>query len=66
MSRHNKTQTCAKWQKRNSLQKLKQKSLCCEAGDPINKLCVGQATKSLGESTWDAAVHQVKPAVNEK
>ena len=40
--------------------------MCCEAGDPINKLCAGQATKSVGESTWDAAVHQVKPAVNEK
>ena len=43
------------------------KNLCCEAGDAINKLCASQATKkSADESTWDAVVHQVKPAVNEK
>ena len=35
--------------------------------ETIRKLCAGQATKKyVGGSTWDAAVHQVKPAVNGK
>ena len=41
--------------------------MCCEAGDAIRKLGADQATKKcVGGSTWDAVVHQVKPALNEK
>ena len=67
MSRHKKTQTCAKWQKRGSLQEPKQNSLCFEVCDAIRKLCAGQVTKNcVGRSTWHAVAHQVKPATNKK
>ena len=37
-----------------------------EAGYAISKLCTSQVTKNmLVDVTWDAVVHQVKPAINE-
>ena len=45
--RHGQTQTCVKWQKCNSVLKLKQNfPLRGEVGYAIGKLCIGQVTKN--------------------
>ena len=50
---HSKTQTCMKRRKCNCLWKLKQNSLCGEAGKAICKLRVDQVTKNcVGGSSW--------------
>ena len=63
--RHGKTQKHVKRQKRNCL--LNQNKIWYgEAGYAISKLCTSKVTKNvLVDVTWDAAVHQVKPAMNE-